>query len=240
MTLLETLNEKVAQYLEGDYQTSSPRTVPNPEDIPLGNGAAELTATALFIDVRQSSDITNAFRRQTAAKMMKAYFDGTVRIVNANEGQVRSFNGDGLLALFIGDFRSSNAAKAAMQVSYFVSEILGGSFSRYFAANRAAVGNSLDFSVGAGLDDGVILAVRVGIQGTNDVAWVGRCTNTAAKLAGIMPAGRIAATREVFNRLHESRKFGSQTGASMWSDERLDSFGGIRRGYRTSGWTWRI
>lgn len=58
------------------------------------------SATTLFVDVRQSSDITQVFRLQTAAKMMKAYFDGGVRIVNANDGYVRSFNGDGMLALF--------------------------------------------------------------------------------------------------------------------------------------------
>jgi class 3 adenylate cyclase len=93
------------------------------DDIPLGNNAAEFEAAVLFIDVRQSSDITNAFRRQTAAKMMKAYFAGAVNIVNKNEGFVRSFNGDGMLAIFRGDSRHDNAVKAAMQIKYFVDEV---------------------------------------------------------------------------------------------------------------------
>jgi class 3 adenylate cyclase len=62
----------------------------------------EFEATALFVDVRQSTDITDSFRRQTAAKMMKAYFSGAVRIINRNGGAVRSFNGDGMLAFFMG------------------------------------------------------------------------------------------------------------------------------------------
>ena len=48
-------------YLAGTYETYKPRDVPLPEDIALGNKAALLTATTLFIDLRQSSDITNAF-----------------------------------------------------------------------------------------------------------------------------------------------------------------------------------
>src|SRR5215211_1166916 len=146
MSLVSDLEKKVSNYLAGDYQTYEPQGVPNPEDIPLGNEAARLKATTLFIDVRQSSDITNAFRRQTAAKMMKGYFDGAVRIINKNGGKVRSFNGDGMLAIFVGDYRSNNAVKAAMQVDWFVLYVLQPKFQHYFKNNQSALGNALGFS----------------------------------------------------------------------------------------------
>ena|SRR5215204_5649041 len=111
MSFKNELQEIVSNYLAGDYETYEPQGVPDPEDIQLGNKAAKLEATALFIDVRQSSDITNAFRRQTAAKIMKGYFNGAVRIINKNEGKVRSFNGDGMLAIFVGDTRSNKQLK---------------------------------------------------------------------------------------------------------------------------------
>ena len=100
MTLLDDVKSSVSTHMAGTYETFQPRGMPLPEDIPEGAKAAKLTATSLFIDLRQSSDITNALRRQTAAKILKAYFSGAVRIVNANDGYVRSFNGDGMLALF--------------------------------------------------------------------------------------------------------------------------------------------
>ena len=152
MGLLTDLESKVDGYLAGEYEITSPQSVPNPEDIPLGNKAAKLVATTLFVDVRQSSDITNTFRRQTAAKMMKAYFDGAVRIINANHGYVRSFNGDGMLAIFIGEGQSNNAVKAAMQIKRFVDSVLEERFRRYFNKNSAAIGRALDFGVGAGID----------------------------------------------------------------------------------------
>jgi adenylate cyclase len=171
--------------------------------------------------------------------MMKAYFSGTVKIVGANSGHVRSFNGDGMLAIFVGARRSNNAVTAAMQVKRFVLNVLEPQFRRYFANNQKAIGNALDFSVGAGLDDGTIFAVRVGIRGTNDVAWVGRCTNTSAKLSNITRSpNNVAITRAVYQRLNENRKFSK--GVHMWSDEQLHEFGGVRRAIRTTSYHWRL
>ena len=230
----------VGENLAGTYKTTKPRSVPEPADISLGQHGAELEATALFIDIRQSSDITNSFRRQTAAKMLKAYFRGAVTVINANGGRVRSFNGDGMLALFIGDLRSSGASKAAMETKWFVKNILGPKCERYFQNNRSALGQNLGFSIGCGLDDGYVYAVRVGIRGTNDVAWVGRCTNTAAKLSNILQAPQeIAATREVYKRLPENRRT-STRGTAMWTGEKTGEFGGVSRYYRTSHFGWVI
>src|SRR5215203_6371657 len=235
MSLGSDLEKKVSNYLAGDYQTYEPQGVPNPEDIPLGNEAARLKATTLFIDVNQSSDIANAFRRQTAAKMMKGYFDGAVRIINSNNGKVRSFNGDGMLAIFIGDYRSSNAVKSAMQVDWFVWNVLQPKFRRYFSNNQAALGQALDFEIGCGLDNGEIFAVRVGIKGTNDVAWVGRCTNTSAKLASSVSSPRsIAITREVYSRMIDKHKYDSPGGRHLWSNEHTKSIGGVSRAIRTT------
>src|SRR3954467_15381589 len=111
-----TLQTLVNEYMSGTYDAYEPRRVPEPADIKLGKHAAKLTATALFIDMRQSSNITNAFRLQTAAKMIKSFIGGAVQIVSHNGGAVRSFNGDGMLAIFVGDNRSTSATKAAMQI----------------------------------------------------------------------------------------------------------------------------
>ncbi len=49
------LTTMVSENLTGTYKTSKPRVVPLPADIPLGQEAVLLEATALFIDIRQSS-----------------------------------------------------------------------------------------------------------------------------------------------------------------------------------------
>lgn len=230
--------QRVSDYLKGNYSTYEPRAIPEPQDIPLGNRAAKLEATTLFIDMRQSSNIANAFRLQTAAKMVKGYFDGAVRIIGQNSGQVRSFNGDGMLALFLGDLRFHNAVKAAMQVEWFAGNILRPRIDRYFENNRAAMGQKLGFEIGCGLDDSSIFAVRVGIRGTNDVAWVGKGTNTAAKLASkVAQPQSIGITREVYS--HLDRTYTYDSGVHMWSEESFEEIGGQVRAIRTTDY-WSI
>src|SRR6266545_4210210 len=150
MGLLEEATADVDNYLAGTYDVTKPQDVPDNDDVPLGKKAMEFEATVLFVDVRQSTDITDSFRRQTAAKMMKAYFSGAVRIINANGGAVRSFNGDGMLAFFMGDPRSTPAVKAAMHIDWFVSELLQPKFGKYFENNQSALGKALDFQIGCG------------------------------------------------------------------------------------------
>ena len=233
------LAKMVAGYMAGTYDTVTTRSVPLAEDVPLGNKAKLLTATALFIDIRQSSDITNSFRRQTAAKMLKSYFDGAVRIIRHNGGEVRSFNGDGMLALFVGGQQRNNAVKAAMQVEWFVRYVLWPKFNSYFDGNETARGQRLKFSIGCGIDYGDIYAVKVGIRGTNDVAWVGRCTNTAAKLANVMHSpNNIGVTRVVHKVLKSERTH--TNGRHMWSGEALQRFGGVNRAYRSTNWHWEV
>jgi adenylate cyclase len=234
MTLRTEIDGAISTYLSGNYDTWEPRSVPEPEDIKAGNHAAKLTATTLFIDVRQSSDITNAFRLQTAAKMMKAYFAGAVKIVNYKSGKVRSFNGDGMLAIFVGDRRSNNAVEAALTIEGFVIEQLRPRIDRYFKANSAA--GTLGFAIGCGLDDGDIFAVKVGIRGTNDIAWVGRGTNAAAKLASRLGSpGNIGVTSDVYARLNASNKT-AQSGQAMWSTAKAMALGGVLRSVRSTVW----
>jgi len=173
MGLLEEATADVDNYLAGTYDVTKPQDVPDNDEVPLGKKAMEFEATALFVDVRQSTDITDSFRRQTAAKMVKADFSGAARIINRNGGAVRSFNGDGMLAFFTGDTRTSPAVKSAMQLDWFVTELLRPKFEKYFENNKSALGKALNFEVGCGIDDGWIYAVKVGIRGTNDVAWAG-------------------------------------------------------------------
>ena len=170
---------------------------------------------------------------------MKSYFSGAVKIINDNGGKVRSFNGDGMLAFFMGDTRTSPAVKSAMQIDWFVGNVLRPRFRKYFENNPSALGKALDFEIGAGIDDGWIYAVKVGIKGTNDVAWVGRATNTAAKLSNVGKGdGNIYITGIAYDRLHNWAKLSS--GTNMWSDMTFMDIAGTNRGVRSTTYWWKL
>ncbi len=157
--------------------------VPTVADLTFDNVAKDIPATMLFIDIKGSTHIVNAVQRATAAKMYKAFLKGVTKVARANSGDVRSYNGDGVLVVFAGVGKSNNAVRAAMEMKYFFQQILTPRLNRYKVNNQQL--QNIKFDFGIGLDIGDILVIKAGIGGENnrDLVWVGRATNHAVKLA---------------------------------------------------------
>jgi class 3 adenylate cyclase len=199
--LMAELEEIVDRYVEKPYIITPSVTVPARDDVELGNNVAELDATALSMDIRQFTGLTNAIGRQVMVKMLKAFFQGSVALVAANGGEVADFNGDGMITLFTGSRRTERALLAAGQIRWFIQEILRPRFAGHLT--RATDFADIEgFDAGFGLDDGLVLVARVGTQDFSDIAWVGRCVNSAAKLCkSARSPEAIAVTSEAYERL---------------------------------------
>lgn len=161
-----------------------------------------------------------------------------VRVIKSNNGHIRSFNGDGLLAVFMGDSQSNNAVKGAMQVKYGLVEIIQPKLRRYFETNKQ-VANSFTIDCGIGIDQGQVLVVRAGIGGVgnNDLIWVGNATNFASKMSNIASSpANLYITQNVYDRLNEDRKISK--GKNMWTYQEITFSGNKYRVIKTSyHWT---
>ena len=56
---------------------------------------------------------------------------------------------------------------------------------------------------------------QTGIRGSNDLVWVGRSANYAAKLCSLSPEYPSRITETVYNKLNDSAKYSSD-GKPMW------------------------
>ncbi|MFB9191061.1 adenylate/guanylate cyclase domain-containing protein [Vibrio ostreicida] len=126
--------------------------------------------------MRGSTKTLNKHNRTSVAKLHMAYFHTIVKIAKSMGGEVRSFNGDGMLVFFYGTTKRSlsNAVKAAMQMKYMLTETkVHTKMSKYSSAN-----------FGIGIDHGTILCTKVGIAGTNnrDLVWIGNPVNKSVKV----------------------------------------------------------
>jgi class 3 adenylate cyclase len=166
-----------------NFTITNGTSVPTVGDLTFDNVAKDIPVAMLFIDIKGSTHIVNAVQRTTAAKMYKSFLKGVTKITLANDGDVRSFNGDGVLAVFAGPGKSNNAVRAAMEMKYFFQQILTPKLERYKRQNRQL--QNIKFDFGIGIDLGDILVVKAGIGGENnrDLVWVGSATNHAVKLA---------------------------------------------------------
>jgi class 3 adenylate cyclase len=132
--------------------------IPDVKDLEFGKKGRELELAMMFIDIRESTKIVDGFRRITAAKMYKSFLWGMSQIARNNGGELRSFNGDGVLIAFIGDSKCTNAAKAGLQMSWFCRQILKPKLQAYFQDNEQL--KNIDFDYGIGIDTGKVLVIR--------------------------------------------------------------------------------
>lgn len=225
----------VNDFFQGSYDVTSTRSVPDVGDLAFSKSGKEIELAMMFIDIRESTAIVDGFRRVTAARMYKSFLWGVAQIARANGGELRSFNGDGVLIAFSGETKCTSAAKAALQMAWFAKEVLKPKVESYFRSNQQLADMIFDFDIG--IDVGKILVVRGGIRGenNNDLVWVGNATNYAVKLSSIPDEGyHIYISDDVYKTMHDSSKFRLSDRAPMWENRSWKN----KTVYR-SNWTWK-
>ncbi len=235
MATKEELDLGVWEFFFEDYEVTNGQVVPDVKDMSLGNNGREMELAMMFVDIRESTKIVNGFRRLTAAKMYKSFLWGVSQIATANGGYLKSFNGDGVLIVFDGGSKRSNAVKAAMQIKWFCTDILKPEVDAYMEKNQKLKDAEFDF--GIGIDVGSVLIVRGGMRGdnNNDLVWVGNATNYAVKLSGLgKKPNNIYITEDVYTSLKEDRK--TTNDINMWIKSSLVDGTVI---YKTN-WHWPI
>lgn len=209
------------------------QVIPETEDITLGNAGVTLEATVLYADLADSTELA-LYDQEIAAEVCKAYLVGTTRLIKAAGGEIRSFDGDRVMGVFMGKSKNTSAAKAALKINYFFTRVLEPAFLSFYAQLQDS---PFKFAQSVGIDTGEIRAVRAGIRNSNDLVWVGRAPNIAAKLSSVRePHYSTYITEAVYDKLHDSAK--RFDGQDMW--ERRSWAKGERYGtatvYRSSWW----
>jgi class 3 adenylate cyclase len=88
-----------------------------------------------------------------------------------------------------------------------------------------------------GIDTSGLYVARTGVRGANDLVWVGRAANYAAKLAALPESHASYITKEVFYALASDAKTSSD-GRAMWEAVKWNTFDN-RTIYRSS-WSWKF
>ena len=93
------------------------------------------------------------------------------------------------MAVFIGDAKNSSAARAALKVNFAVQKVINPAIQERYPSEGYTIKHVV------GIDTSHLFVARTGIRGgANDLVWVGRAANYAAKLsARAGPATQITA-----------------------------------------------
>lgn len=235
MALSSDLERDVQVFISTPWNRRDGRKIPETEEIALAGGAVELSATFLYADLAASSKMAKELDRRIVAKILKSFLYCASKLIVACDGRIVSFDGDRVLGVFYGDHKNTSAAKCALQIHWAVKLIR----EKFESSYDSVKGASFKIAHAVGVDTGTVLAVRAGVRGSNDLIWIGRAPNLAAKLSDIREWPYCTfITASVFNAMLDSSKYGGTNHEMMWESRTWSFLGDSLRLYR-SNWSWR-
>lgn len=231
MALQEDLEAEVKQILKDRWTSRKGNVVPDATSLKLSNDAIELDAVVLYADMSGSTSLVDSYPAHFAAEIYKAYLHCAAKIIRSEGGEITAYDGDRVMAVFIGDTKNSSAARCGLKINWARINIINPAIRKQYPDKPYELKHTV------GVDASSLFVARTGVRGANDLVWVGRAANHAAKLCGLSSDWPTWITKTVYDSLMQSVKV-SGTGKDMW-EARVWTSMNNRDIYRSS-WQWRI
>lgn len=227
MTLKDELDTYVKDTFAKAWSRRDGQKVPETEDIALKNEGVNLEATILYADLASSTNLVAEQSAEFAAEIYKNYLYCAAKIIRANGGEITAYDGDRIMAVFLGDSKNSSAGETGLNLNYAVTKIIQPELNAFYGNHKYTVSQRV------GIDTSEVMVARTGIRGSNDLVWVGEAANNAAKLATLSTGYASYATAKAYWRFREGVRNGGDPEQSMWTD-----LGSSDLGYQIYGSTW--
>jgi class 3 adenylate cyclase len=207
------------------------RVVPESEDLPLGNEAVRLEeAVVLYADMSGSTKLVDGYKWHFPAEIYKAFLYCAARIIRSEGGEITAYDGDRIMAVYVGDSKNTSAARTALKINYCRVEIINPLLAKRYPSMQYQLHHVV------GIDCSELRAARTGVRGANDLVWVGRAANYAAKLSDLSSDYPSRITKDIYNRLRDELKFSN--GRPIWEAATWTDMNNLPI-YRSTWW-WRI
>lgn len=234
MSKYDEISRDVQNTIDTQWNKRNGNKIPSTEDIALAGGAVEIDATFLYADLASSSKMAKELDRRVTAKILKSFLAAVSKLVKHNGGKIASFDGDRVMGVFYGTSKNSDAAKCALQIKYVVQNVIKTKFDNKYETVRNA---SFSINYGIGLDTGTVFAVRGGVRGANDIIWIERAPNLAAKLSDLRETPfQTFITKRVYDMLNDGSKYSGDK--NMWEQRTWTFLNEAISVYRTS-FSWK-
>lgn len=157
------------------------------DSLPAAQMSKTREAAILMVDLRSFTATAAKLPAEAVMTVLGLYQDAAVRVIEAHDGQIDKFMGDGILATFgaveDSETHAADALRAAVALTLAIDAIE--------PAVRAA-GWSGPFQAGIAVSSGLVTVGVVGGQSRLEFTVIGNAVNTAAKLEA---ANKVEGTR---------------------------------------------
>lgn len=229
MTFKDDLSEKVDEFVKEAWDAIPDGiVVPSPTDLTFGNTGRRLNACIFYADIHRSTEMVNTLVDTMAAEYYKAFLHCAAKIIKRNGGEITAYDGDRVMAVFLGEKKEDDSVITALELSFVVNNIVNPKFSDQYKAEH----RKLKHTVGIDVSD--VLVSKTGVRIDSDLVWIGASANYAAKLNsfdGLDSDYPIRITHEVYSALSNGW-IKDKSGNSMWQGPYTDF--DPRRHYRSN------
>jgi class 3 adenylate cyclase len=209
MGLKSDLEEEVAAVFKAAWTERDGTVVPDEDSLKLGNDAIRLKATVLYADLADSTKLVDRYKPAFAAEIYKTFLHCAAKIIRTESGVITAYDGDRVMAVYIGDQKNTSAVRSALKIHYAARHIIGPAQSAQYGSTDYELKHVV------GVDTSDLFVARTGVRGANDLVWVGRAANYAAKLAALPETYRTYITKQVYDLMNKEVKVASD-GREIW------------------------
>lgn len=209
MAIKEDLEVYVSNTFKAAWTRRDGQKVPVETDVGLGNVGVNLDAVCLYADMAKSTQLVDNYDPEFAAEIYKTFLYCASKLIRHHDGEITAFDGDRVMGVFIGGAKNSNAAKCALRINYAVQRIINPAIKVQYPSSDYQVTHAV------GIDSSPLLVSRIGYRGNNDLIWMGKAGNYAAKLCAFRDGNFTSwITDAVYKSLSDEAKFSN--GVNMW------------------------
>lgn len=209
MALKDDLEQRVREIFKQQWTTRDGNVVPSDDSIKLSNDAVKLKATVLYADLADSTVLVDGYKDWFAAEIYKTFLHCAAKVIAAEGGTITAYDGDRIMAVFLGDMKNTTAARAALKINWTAKNLVQALKDQQFPKDTFKLNHV------CGIDTSDLFVAKTGIRGSNDLVWVGRAANYAAKLAALDHNKPTWITKAVYDALETKSKISSD-GKDMW------------------------
>lgn len=210
MSLATDLKAEVDAIFASQWEEQKAQVFPDASSLRLDNHAKDLEkATVLYADLNGSTSMVDQKSWSFSAEVYKAYLRCAARIITSENGNITAYDGDRIMAVFVGEMMNTRAVRAGMKIHNALQTIVNPSLKSVYKSTDFVVEHVI------GIDTSQLRAARIGVRGYNDLVWIGRAANYAAKLTSL-PGRPIWITGSVYNVMHDDVKIHNKTKTNMW------------------------
>lgn len=154
--------------------------------IPKSNTVYVVKCSVMFVDMRNSTELTSTIGKENITKVYKALSRIITKSVNDNNGFIEQIQGDGYLCTFYDTetlASGGNAINAALDVLTYIDQVY-----------NVCVEPDMKIQCGIGIRTGHIYVAKLGAKGKNNPhapAFPSIITNTSSKMCGAADGGEI-------------------------------------------------